>query len=220
MKKYTLKQTAISLRKSGHSYEFIAKKLNLSKSTSYTWLKNTNINNTAKNQLIRAQILGRKRGLKQIQYKRKLNHEKILSSVKIEVSHLELNQNVFKLLCSFLYWGEGEKTSQRLAFTNSDPVMVKTFLVLFRKAFPVMESKFSAFLHLHDYHVPQTQISFWSKITGIHKSRIKVYNKPSNHKYSKSGYPGCISVRYHDANLAKIITAFYTEFAKQHGGFV
>lgn len=209
-----LKQKATELRKKGFSYEYIAKKINISKSTSYLWLKSVSLNADAIQKLKNSQSLGRVKGQKTIRAKALKLDQQINNEALKQIKKLRLPIPYKKLLCSFLYWGEGEKSKSKIAFTNSDPVMVKTFLKLFRESFALKEEKFSAFLHLHKYHNQAKQIAFWSKVCGIPKNKIHVYNKVSFGKFIKNNYPGCISIRYNDYKVAREIYYLYTKFTE------
>lgn len=212
MENSNTKQQAQNLRKYGLSYELIASRLGIAKSTSYVWLKDIKLGSKALKRLEESQIAGRLKGHNAIRTKSQQIDNEIKSSVIKKLDKIRLTSSVTKLLCAFLYWGEGEKSKNKIAFTNSDPEMVGLFLKLFRKSFEVKEEKFSAFLHLHKYHNRPKQISFWSRITGIHKNKIHVYNKESFGKFKKDGYRGCISIRYNNFRIAKEIAYWYKIF--------
>jgi predicted transcriptional regulator len=212
MLKNNLKIEAIKLREKGMSYEKISSLLNIAKSTSYFWLKNIPLNPSAKRRLAASQIKGREKGNNTQKQKREVRDLLISKNVSKALGDLKLNLITKKLLCSFLYWGEGEKSENKIAFTNSDPLLIQTFLKLFRNCFSLNETKFSAFLHLHDYHNREELINFWAKITSIHKSKIRVYNKKSLHVSKKMDYKGCISLRYNDVKISKEIKFLYTNF--------
>ena len=126
-----------------------------------------------------------------------------------------------KLACALLYWCEGEKKGGAVRFTNSDPVMIQTFLNLFRQSFKLDESKFRICLHLHSYHNQQKQKKFWSGITNIPVEQFqKIYTKPNQGKNKKKDYQGCVSLRYHDWQVAKEIEMIYKLFSQKHGGLV
>src|SRR3989339_736272 len=126
-----------------------------------------------------------------------------------------------KLACALLYWCEGEKKGGAVRFTNSDPVMIQTFLNLFRQSFKLDESKFRICLHLHSYHNQQKQKKFWSGITNIPAEQFhRIYIKSNQGKNKKNDYQGCVSLRYHDWQVAKEIEMIYKLFSKKHGGLV
>ncbi len=220
MKNNTLKQSAIKMRTEGLSFKMIAKILAISNSTSHLWLKDIKLSNEALLKLKDSQQKGRLKGQQTIKLKAQSIDSNILNLVKKDLAKIKLAPALSKLLCAFLYWGEGEKSKNTLAFTNSDPKMVKLFLTFLRQGFNINEGKLSVFLHLHSYHNQKLQITFWSRVCTIPKSKFHVYNKVNFGKYKKDNYPGCVSVRYHDFRIAKEINYLYNLFADKYGGVV
>jgi hypothetical protein len=101
---------------------------------------------------------------------------------------------------------------------NSDPALIASFLYAFRNSFKLDETRFSARIHLHEYHNEKRQIRFWSKVTGIPLCQFrKSYQKPHTKLRKREGYPGCISVRYGDAALARTLDAVYHAFGEKYG---
>lgn len=122
------------------------------------------------------------------------------------------DQNEYKLFLALLYWGEGAKTGGRLIFINSDPGMVKLYLWLLRKSFIIKEERLKCLLHLHEYHNQGEMVDFWSKVTGIPKNSFSIYNKPHTGINKKSGYKGCLSIRYGDSRIIKEIFIIIERF--------
>jgi hypothetical protein len=124
-----------------------------------------------------------------------------------------------KFICALIYYCEGAKDKTGgVGFTNSDPKLIKVFLMLLRNNYNIDESKFRICMHLHEYHNFEQQIKFWSKVTNIKKGQfIKPYNKPNTGKRIKEGYQGCLSVKYHSSDLQKQLLmtaeAFFDKFA-------
>jgi hypothetical protein len=220
VKKNELIRRATALRLQGRSFKSVASILGISASTSYLWLKNVSLSekSLAKLQLSRQE--GRKKGWDTNRERRLARDSAILLQAEKTLSHIQYSKDHLKLFCSLLYWGEGSKTKTEICFTNSNPDMVRTFLVLFRRSFIIMEHKLSATLHLHGYHNRDVQVRFWSRITGIPKKRIFVYNKHNSGKNTRLNYPGCISVKYGDVRIFKEVEYLYKLFALKHGGIV
>lgn len=214
------KLKASFLRKQGFSYEMIASRLNISKSTIHLWTKHVILNSTAKNRLKLSGELGRKKGLELIAADRELIKKDIERKTKDLLKGFSLSLVMEKLLCALLYWCEGEKSGSAVVFINSDPNMVQLFLSLFRRAFEPAQSKFAAVLHLHSYHNQARELAYWAKLTAIPKSRISIYNKSNSGKNKKQDYRGCISIRYYDNKVAKEIFYLYSLFAEGYRGVV
>ncbi len=220
MKRNQLLPFAIKLRKHGYSYNEIHERLNIPKGTCYSWLKNIKLNDKAIVRIQRIQQLGRKRG-QQVNHNRALVRDADIDREVFEsLRRLKLDKTLKKLFCSMLYWGEGSKGQNRVVFTNSDPIMVKTFLSLFRESYPLSENRFQASLHLHSYHNREVQKKFWSKISAISLHKISIYDKKNSGTNRREGYPGCISVRYNDVNISRDLEAHYKNFVKIYGGLV
>ncbi len=143
---------AIDLRKNGYSYEEISKKLKIAKSSAYLWCNQVKLNEKAKKRISGRMAIGIKKAKEVLKTKRD-NILKIISDNSNHyLSKIEFNKEFNKLLCSFLYWGEGSKNTNSLIFTNSNPKMIRSYLTLLRKSFELDESKFRALVHVHEYH--------------------------------------------------------------------
>jgi predicted transcriptional regulator len=217
MKKQEKKQSLI-LRRKGYSIKEIADLLNVSKSTVSIWVRKVFLNDMAIERLQKRRLYGR---IKSVKIK-KINKDKLLFDINKRVTPIiksfdeSLSSN--KLICSLLYWCEGEKNDYSVRFINSDPVMASTFLYLFRNGFCLDEKKFRICLHLHDYHNEKEQKRFWSVLTKIPLSQFsKVYIKPHTGKNKKKGYPGCASIRYNDCKIALELKMIWELFGKKYG---
>jgi hypothetical protein len=212
-----LKDRACMLRKLGYSLKEIAHELSIAKSTASKWVLNIELGSAAKEKIFQKQNQGRRNSFSSLQLKRQKTYNSISSIVNKDLKSFVGNKLTTRLLCSFLYWGEGGKTDSCFRFTNSDPLMIRTFLHLFRSGFIPNETKFGATLHLHDYHNQEAQLQFWSKMTKIPKHKIGIYLKPHTGKNKRNGYQGCITVCYYDVKLFKALTSYYMSFARKLG---
>ena len=203
------KEQAIALRKQGYSYNEISQKLNVAKSTCSLWFKNIRLEKSAIQRLVDRQNNGRSNGHLTLRQYREERDSYIKQKVEKVVQKAKISPEVGKLLCAALYWAEGEKKRNTVAFSNSNPAMVKVFISLLRNYFDISEKKLNALLHLHGYHNIEKQKHFWSKVTGIPTKKIASYLKPNSGINIRPGYPGCISIRYHDVRLAKEIQFLY-----------
>jgi len=206
-----LKEKAKQLRRKGFSLTEISVKLSISKSTLSDWLKNIALNRKALERLKDRKIYGQYKSRTIKLEKGKIFRKEIDSKTKKIVDKLSLDQDHAKILCSLIYYCEGVKGTDRLVtFINSDPSLVSLFLTLFRKGFDTKNSKFRILMHLHNYHNEQSQKLFWSKITKISQNQFqKTYFKPNTGKRQRDNYPGCVSIRYYDAIIAKELLSLY-----------
>jgi hypothetical protein len=108
---------------------------------------------------------------------------------------------------AMLYWGEGykgsvEKPAQTVDFANSDPNMVRMFLVFLRSLYRIDESRLRVLLYCYDNQDVPELISFWSNLTRIPKQQfVKPYVKKNDVKTRDKMKHGLIHVRYADKKL-------------------
>ena len=221
--KKNAKLQAVDLRQKGYLYSEIAARVGVPKSTVYTWthtislsaeqehamsakLKNTRIENVKRLAISNSKL-------------RAARDEEISRKAQIVVKSVGDTVATKRVLCAMLYWCEGEKTlSSGVKFANSDPNMIRTFLELLRSSFAIDENKLRALIHLHEYHNPQEQLAYWSEITQIPKGQFyKPYLKPNTGINFHPGYPGCISIRYADSSLARLLAMIYTVLGQKIG---
>ncbi len=217
------KTDAILLRKKGASVPAIAQSLGIAKSTTWLWVKHVVLSERQVADLVKNSVDGRNTG-KQVLAAVRLAHQVVRQkNAKTIVSDLLTVQpdSFWKVFAAILFWCEGGKrhlTSVR--FTNSDPELLRVFLYAFRKGFDLDERKFRAVVHIHGYHDDLKQKKFWSEVTGVSMKQFsKSYVKPNTGKRVRQNYQGCLSLRYNDAALARMLDALYHAFAAQIGAW-
>lgn len=216
-----LKTRAIRLRKSGYLYAEIARELGVAKSTAYSWTYDQVLSPQESKRLIEKLRSNKSERIKYLailkRAKREERDRQIQQTAAQIVGSTNLTSNHRRLLCSLLFWCEGAKSvAAGITFINSDPIMIRKFLELFRSSFKLDENKFRALVHLHEYHDVDKQQRFWAEITGIPLSQFhRPYLKPNTGKNTREGYPGCISIRYFDSALGKLLKMIYIEFSKE-----
>lgn len=111
-------------------------------------------------------------------------------------------------MAASLYIGEGAKRDDHLAFANSDPQVIKTWMALLRGNFEIDESKFACQVMLSVGMPEQELKEYWSTVTGIpltrfHKSSIK--KNPG--AIRRENYKGVCMVRYYSADIRRYLDA-------------
>lgn len=212
---------AKELRRNGSTLGEIASKFSISKSTASLWTSKETVSKRGMGRILERQNLARKRAFLTISKRRNLVQEKIMKKAKISIKKIDLSSpSLCKLLASIFLWTEGEKGSFRnIGFTNSDPLMVSTFLKLLRNSFRLDETKFRALVHIHEYHNEKKVIAYWTKITKIPISQFtKSYLKSHTAKRKKVDYMGCIRISYYDYKVARELASVYNMFANEFRG--
>lgn len=205
---------AIALRKDGYSISEIADLTGVSKSSVSTWVRGVVLDRAARERIEYLKKKGRLKSHKTLRARKKQRKKDALRRAQ------QLLGSENKVLCAMLCWCEGAKDEDRssLAFTNSDPLLVSTFLSLLRHHFEIDESKFRVCLHIHEYHNFDDQILFWSTVTNIPRSQfIKPFRKEHTGIRRRANYQGCVNIRYHDVQLARVLNLLAVEYMKQYG---
>jgi len=213
------KNRALKLRLRGYSIKEIADKLHIAKSTSSLWVRNVKLNERSQKRLEGRRLLPYYKSAIRWRQKREDEEKRNRSDAVKTVKGLKKDIRYARIYCSLLYWCEGGKGYyESVRFVNSDPVLIKTFLILFRKSFQLDENKLRVLMHLHSYHNEKTQKSFWSNLTKIPKTQFnKTFLKPHTKKRIKDNYPGCVVICYHNRKVARILRATYKAFSKKIG---
>lgn len=161
--KKSLKENAIELRKLGNSYKIISEKLGLSKSTLSDWLREVPYN---PNEIVLDRI--RVAQLKSALFKQEQRRKDIIEKKKIAKSEIgKINKRDLLMIGIGLYWGEGSKLNENIRIINSDPHIIKTSMVWFRKIFLLKDENFTPSVHLYPDSNVIDSINYWSKITQI-----------------------------------------------------
>lgn len=218
MRDLRIRESVIKERKKGNSFKKLALKFNLPEGTVYSWIKDVQLSAEAKAVLKKNSEYGRVLGRRTVLERRKREKLKLQRKTTSELSSLNVDRIQRKLLCAFLFWAEGAKELNHVTFINSDPKMVKTFLILFRSSFDLDERKFRILVHLHEYHEEKEILKYWSEVTGIPLNQFnRSYLKPHTGKNKHDGYRGCVSIRYYDYKIAQELFYLYNTFSDSLG---
>ena len=88
------------------------------------------------------------------------------------------------LIGLMLYWAEGGKTHQHLTLTNSDPVVVQTFVLWLRQCLSIGREQLRAEVHGYpDVDVDEAE-NYWCGIIGI--DRTQLYKFQIDHRANKT----------------------------------
>jgi hypothetical protein len=210
----SMRHEAIKLRKRGYSLKELSKRFGVVKSTIALWTEDVVMDEKAERRLLTVIRRGQFVSAQNKRARTKATEDRYFKEAQEEIKS---NPNYNKIVCAMIYWCEGGKNAKySVAFTNSDPKLVRTFLKLLRECFVLDESKFHPCIHLHSYHSPEKQLDFWSKVTDIDKQQfIKPYLKPNTGKRIHEDYQGCISLRYFNNDLARQLMAVAKAYLSQ-----
>src|SRR3989344_7603980 len=204
------KMSAIRLRRKGMTFNEIASRVGVAKSSVSLWVRDLSLSSKARARIASLQTAGQQASqLALLERTRK----KLLSAKEDAekiILGIPLTPDLALLFCSLLYWCEGakDKNDTTFTFSNSDAQLVRGFMKLMRSALVLEEQKFRVRMHLHEYHNEVSQKKFWSEVTGISEELFaKTYWKPHTAKTIKEGYPGCVHIEYYDVRVSRKVYA-------------
>ncbi len=209
------KEKAIKLRKRGFSIGDISKLLGKQKSTISYWCKNVSLSQSQIDRLVqKSKTSGMKAILlnsKKAQDKRKLNLTKYSELGKNDLKTIS-DRDLF-ILGIGLYWGEGYKNgNDEFGFTNSDPVIIKTFIKYLEKIHRINHDDFILRVSINKIHRKREGeiIKFWSKITNTSSNQFTktsfLESKPAKKFSDNKKYYGTLRIKIRNgANLRRRI---------------
>ncbi len=163
-----IKQKAITLRREGYSYNIIAAKLNLPKSTLSDWLSeipykpNREIIERVKNARLKSAIFKNRQKIDQI------NEMRDIASKELG----EISRRDLWLLGIGIYLGEGSKSNETIRVVNSDPDIIKIAMGWFEKICGLGTKNFRPYLHLYPDNDVKKSLAYWSGITKIPRNQF------------------------------------------------
>ena len=192
------KEKAIKLRKRGLSYSEILKKISVAKSTLSLWLRSVGLARKQKQRLTEKRLAAALRGSIKKREQRIATTNEIKTKARNEIGKLS-NRELW-LTGVALYWAEGTKqkehnVSQKVKFSNTDPIMIKVFLRWLQNICGIPKSEISFRISLHETAINKLDKvqKYWAKITGLpinnfqkidwKKHRINTKRKNTGEKY-------------------------------------
>jgi hypothetical protein len=206
-----LKLQARALRLAGFTYTQISQRLikPISKSTLNGWFKDLILDDDAKKRLVTHQneVIAKAR-------ETSLAHRKIaredyfkrLFDDNFYLAGILNGAATAKIALAMLYLGEGTKNPRRggIVFGNSNPLVIKLFMGLFKQSYSLESDKFRCTVQCRADQDADALGTFWSKITEIpltqfYSPRIdpRTIGKPSY----KLDYKGVCRVEYLSARV-------------------
>jgi orotate phosphoribosyltransferase-like protein len=178
---------ALELRQAGWSYKMIEAEIDVARSTLSGWLRNTPV---ADQHVIVRKARWEAAQLKAMQVNR-LRREALAADIEAKAGQdiRELfvggasNRDLF-IIGLMLYWAEGAKTGSVVSVTNSDPFVIKAFVLWLRQCLAVDLDQLRGEVHLYpDIDVNEAE-AYWSEVIGI--PRAQFYKAQVDRRMDKS----------------------------------
>jgi hypothetical protein len=129
-------------------------------------------------------------------------------------------ENDLKITGIMLYWGEGAKTGGTVKLANSDPEMVRVFLLFLRKICGIEEKRMKMIIHMYPDQDGDFLQEFWSAVTGIEAERFYKPQILAGKKgtYKKKSIYGTATIHYSDKKLLTLILRWIEEYKEDFLG--
>ena len=180
-----LKIKARNFRKNGKSYDEIANKVGVVKSTVRYWCKDIILKIEDQERLYTKGIKALSNGPRNSHERRLKEIEKIVENAEREII-FPIHNDTYKLFGAALYWTEGNKMSD-FTISNSDPLLIQFMVQWFCDMFNITPNNLQA--HLNIYH-QQNDLEikkYWSDLTEIPINNFgKTFVKPFSKNYKKN----------------------------------
>jgi len=202
------RENAIRLRKFGFTYSEIKKKLDIPKSTLSNWLSNFHLNQKELEKLQKRKDARKLLGIEKTRItkaaRRRVRIDEIFKTEKANL--LPLANRELYIAGLFLYWGEGLKNIRNptVSLTNTDPEVIKFYIVWLKKSLNIRTNKMRVYLHLYSDMNVEKSLKYWSKelnisLSGFGNPYIKT-SKREKITHKGHGYGTC-NLSVHDARL-------------------
>lgn len=164
---YEYKEEAIRLRKTGVSITKIEKQLSIPRSTLSGWFKNIKLSEKQKQKLAtssKAHLAdARKKAVAWHNAQKEFRVQEAEKSAKETFSRLKISDpSILELAAAILYLGEGSKKNAETSLGSSDPMILKFFIAVLRRAYALEDSKIRCELYLRADQDPVKIKRFWS----------------------------------------------------------
>jgi hypothetical protein len=212
------KENAINLRKHGFTYSEIIAQIPIAKSTLSEWLHDVGLSKNQKRRITEKKIASALRGSRKRHEQRLALIQKISEETSNDIK--KLGGRDLWLFGVILYWAEGSKqkdhnVSQRVSFSNSDPRMIRLFVLWLKKIIKITDDEIGLELYIHTSSNAEKILKYWSKELACDEARFSVYFK--QHKIKRS-YRKNIGESYN--GLVRVQVRRSTELNRKISGWI
>lgn len=222
-----LRERALTLRKEGYSYSYIAEQTGVSKGTLSAWLASVPYSPNTET----LKQLGKARSAATLS-KHKQKIESLESAHQLARKDIgKLNERDIFMLGIGLYIGEGMKDHNSLRVINGDPRVICLAIKWLKSACGLDNSNFKLRLHIYPDTSVQEAIAYWSEKTGLpserfHKCQIDMRTNKKSMKKGKLPFGTAhLSIlangkKEHGVFLARRVNGWLNEVLRSNAGLI
>ncbi|MEK7178875.1 MAG: hypothetical protein AAB727_01300 [Patescibacteria group bacterium] len=207
------KQEAVTLRRSGYSYNDILKKIPVAKSTLSLWLKDLPLTKEEKQYLKKRKDSNINRGrikAATAHRRNRIEKEKLIREEAKKEFKKFIKDPLFHTGVA-LYWAEGTKRGDMFQFSNSDSAMTHIMLCWIEKFLKRKRSEIFARLYMHKPYAHEEWEKYWAKEINIPLENFKkTVFKPTGLLVKKRpNYKGCLRVELPKSTKDRVKIIFW-----------
>ncbi len=224
---FELKETAITMRKTGLSIKTIENQLGIPRSTLSGWFKLIELSPAQKTKLQRDKDIGwQKAQVKANEWHRAQKTMRLLQAKQDAIETLdkiEISDATLDLAFAMLYFGEGSKNGTT-SLASSDPKILKFVLEVLKRNYAITKNMVRCELHLRADQDPLQLKDYWSTELGVPLDRFRgsyidqrSAGRPTYEHYKGVCvlYCGSIAIQ---RKLIYLYNLFCEKIAEQDGG--
>lgn len=168
---------ALALRRNGARYHDILRDVGVAKSTLWRWLKAEGLVETQPQRLTELRRVAQRKGAAAVRAKYLAETAAILERARKDVGRI--SERELWLIGVALYWAEGTKQkphnpTQRVAFTNSDPAMLRAFLHWVTDGCRIPAERLTFELCIHESGDIAAAKIFWATTLRVPAERFRI----------------------------------------------
>ncbi|MDP3646237.1 MAG: hypothetical protein Q8R25_04055 [bacterium] len=185
MIKVYAKQLAHTLRQEGHSYNFIAKQVHVSKGTLSVWLAGIPYTPNAETVLRIGKARAASGAIKSLLKRKSIEEARIQAVAEMG----KISQRDLFMAGLGLYIGEGAKSDQTILFVNSNPAIINLIIQWFTRGLKIPRENLRLRVHLYPDNDNERSLRYWSKITNIPRNQFQktIVDRRTDKKAVKAG---------------------------------
>ena len=174
---------AVQLRRQGVTYQEIMRRLGLTKSTLWRWLKAEGLVDGQSQHYTERRLLAQKKAAETVHRLRVERTRATMSRAYQDIGLLTSRE--LQLIGAALYWAEGAKQKphnigQRVTFANSDPEMLRVFMTWLRRTCELSIDQLAFELYIHESANVDAAQRFWASTLHVPLERFRIRFKRHN----------------------------------------
>ena len=177
---------ALELRQAGWSYKMIEAEIGVARSTLSGWLRHLRV--AEYHPEVRQRTLEAQRAAVAANKRRQQAlWRQVRAEAAAEIRELlvtEVTDRELFLIGLRLYWAEGAKSHGHVSIANSDPLLIRTFVLWLQRCLQISRERLRGTVHTHPDVDPVEAEAYWAEVIDIPASQF--YRTQIDQRASKS----------------------------------